>query len=57
MVGGSGLGLAITQWAAQAHGGEARVESEVGAGTAFELWLPAACDTSDSAGASVSYCE
>lgn len=37
---GSGLGLAIAQWAAQAHGGEVRVRSEVGVGSVFELWLP-----------------
>ncbi|HZC07887.1 MAG TPA: ATP-binding protein, partial [Ktedonobacterales bacterium] len=35
---GSGLGLAISQWAAQAHGGELRVRSAVGAGSTFELW-------------------
>ncbi len=37
---GSGLGLAIVQWVAQAHGGEARVESAPGLGSTFELWLP-----------------
>ncbi len=37
---GSGLGLSIVQWVAQAHGGEVRVQSEEGLGTAFEVWLP-----------------
>ncbi len=35
--GGSGLGLAIVDWIARAHGGEVRVESVPGEGTAFEV--------------------
>src|SRR6266516_382687 len=38
--GGSGLGLSIVQWIVQAHGGEIRVESKIGAGTLFEVLLP-----------------
>src|SRR6266581_9403600 len=38
--GGSGLGLSIVQWIVQAHGGEIRVESKIGAGTLFEVRLP-----------------
>ena len=38
--GGSGLGLSIGQWIVQAHGGEIRVESKIGAGTLFEVRLP-----------------
>lgn len=37
---GSGLGLAIVRWAAEAHGGEVRVESVVGRGSVFEVRLP-----------------
>ncbi len=38
--GGSGLGLSIVQWIVQAHGGEIRVESKIGAGMLFEVRLP-----------------
>jgi signal transduction histidine kinase len=38
---GSGLGLSIVRWAARAHGGDVRVESVVGRGSVFEVWLPA----------------
>ncbi len=38
--GGSGLGLSIVQWVAQAHGGEVRVESDLGVGSLFEVRLP-----------------
>src|SRR3989440_11893590 len=38
--GGSGLGLSIAQWIVQAHGGEIRVESTIGAGSLFEVRLP-----------------
>ncbi len=38
--GGSGLGLSIVQWIVQAHGGEIRVESKIGAGSLFEVCLP-----------------
>ena len=40
--GGTGLGLAIVKHAVQAHGGEVRVESELGQGAAFYFTLPAA---------------
>jgi signal transduction histidine kinase len=38
--GGSGLGLSIVQWFVQAHDGEIRVESKIGAGSLFEVRLP-----------------
>ncbi|MGC2423156.1 MAG: PAS domain-containing sensor histidine kinase [Nitrospirota bacterium] len=37
---GSGLGLAIVKTAAEAHGGRVEVESEVGRGSTFRLFLP-----------------
>jgi two-component system phosphate regulon sensor histidine kinase PhoR len=38
--GGTGLGLAITKHVAQRHGGELRIESQVGQGSTFMLVLP-----------------
>jgi signal transduction histidine kinase len=40
--GGSGLGLAIARWIATEHGGRIEVASEVGKGSRFTCWLPAA---------------
>jgi signal transduction histidine kinase len=39
--GGTGLGLAITYDIVQRHNGRIEVESKVGAGTKFKIWLPA----------------
>jgi PAS domain S-box-containing protein len=41
-VGGSGLGLTISRRLARLMGGELTVRSELGAGSKFSLWLPAA---------------
>jgi heavy metal sensor kinase len=38
--GGSGLGLAICRHIAEAHGGKIEVESQVGTGSTFSVWLP-----------------
>ena len=38
--GGTGLGLSITKRFCQMMGGDVTVESELGKGTSFEIWLP-----------------
>ncbi|MCS7461581.1 HAMP domain-containing histidine kinase [Paenibacillus doosanensis] len=38
--GGAGLGLSITKTIAEIHGGTIDVESEVGRGSAFRIWIP-----------------
>lgn len=40
--GGTGLGLVITKQLAEVMGGTIAVESELGKGTSFALWLPQA---------------
>lgn len=37
---GTGLGLAVAQWIAQEHGGYIEVQSALGHGTTFTVWLP-----------------
>lgn len=41
-LGGTGLGLSIAQSIAQAHAGRISVESRLGEGSTFSLWLPIA---------------
>jgi signal transduction histidine kinase len=38
--GGAGLGLAIARGIVQAHGGDIKVESEIGKGTQFTFYIP-----------------
>ena len=40
ITGGAGLGLAITRGIVQAHGGDIRVESQIGKGTQFTFHIP-----------------
>lgn len=37
---GAGLGLAIARWIAEEHGGAIELETAVGAGSTFTVWLP-----------------
>lgn len=46
---GTGLGLAVTHQVVQRHGGEIFVESEVGAGTTFHIFLPLASEDAGAA--------
>jgi signal transduction histidine kinase len=49
--GSAGLGLAISRGIVQAHGGEIRVESAVGRGSAFTFWIPVAAAAEEAVGA------
>jgi two-component system OmpR family sensor kinase len=38
--GGAGLGLAIVAAITEAHGGHAEVQTELGKGATFRIWIP-----------------
>ena len=44
--GGTGLGLAIVRQIAESHGGQVRLQSKVGVGSSFVIWLPVAAGSS-----------
>ena len=45
----SGLGLAVSRRTVERHGGTISVESELGAGSTFTVWLPVAAEAAPSA--------
>ncbi len=53
-LGGTGIGLALTRRLAELHGGQVRVESELGRGSSFFLVMPLASQQPDSGAARVS---
>jgi signal transduction histidine kinase len=50
--GGSGLGLAIVRQIIESHGGEVRLQSKVGVGSSFVIWLPVTSAAGSSTGGS-----
>jgi signal transduction histidine kinase len=48
--GGTGLGLANVDRIVRAHGGDVRVDSQIGEGTSFMIWMPCSIRESSDAG-------
>ena len=48
--GGTGLGLAIVRQIAESHGGHVRLQSKVGLGSSFVIWLPVTIPPAPAAG-------
>jgi signal transduction histidine kinase len=48
--GGTGLGLANVDRIVRAHGGDVRVDSKIGEGTSFVIWMPCSKRESSDAG-------
>jgi signal transduction histidine kinase len=46
--GGTGLGLAIVRQIVESHGGQVRLQSKVGVGSSFVIWLPVTTSPADS---------
>ncbi len=49
MSGGVGLGLSIAYWITRSHGGRIEIDSDLGQGTTFSVFLPRIVDQAEEA--------